>query len=211
MKTRLNNTPCAHPRRVTKSPRQTARRRRPIRLAKILVPIDFSKGSRKALQYAVPLARHFGANITLLHIVEPIVYPMDYGYGTVNREIPNATLLKQSRTKLNSLGKKVVGPRRLDEALVRTGAADVEIVEVAKAREIDLILLGRRGCGEGNHLATGSTAEKVARHAPCPVLVVRQKEHEFVESWRGGGETQKPYQETASFCQKRWGRRVTPK
>ena len=180
MKTLVNKTFCVRPRHVAKSPLPTARMRRPIRLAKILVPIDFSPCSQKALQYAVPLARRFGASITLLHVVEPIVYSMDYGYGPVSRQIPNETMLKQTRTKLNSLGKKIAGSPHLAETIVRTGAVYFEIAEVARAREIDLIILGTRGCGEVNHLVIGSTAEKVVRHAPCPIFVVRQKEHEFV-------------------------------
>jgi nucleotide-binding universal stress UspA family protein len=180
MKTRVNKTFAARPRRVPKSTRPTARIRRAIRLAKILVPIDFSKCSQKALQYAVPLARHFAASITLLHVVEPIVYPIDCGYGPVIRQIPNEAMLRQSRQKLNLLGKKLVRLPLLEKTIVRTGAAHLEIAEVARARDIDLIILGTRGCGEANHPELGSTAEKVVRHAPCPVFVVRQKEHEFV-------------------------------
>lgn len=180
MKTRFNKTFCVGPRRGIQSPQLTARVRRSIRIVKILVPIDFSKCSQKALQYAVPLAKHFGASITLLHVVEPFVYPMDYGYGPVTRHIPNDIMLKKSRTKLNSLGKKLVDAPQLDETIVRTGTAHVEIAEVARAREIDLIILGTRGCDELNHLAIGSTAERVVRAAPCPVFVVRRKEHEFV-------------------------------
>jgi nucleotide-binding universal stress UspA family protein len=44
-------------------------------LRRILVPIDFSKNARRALRYAIPLAAQFGAHITLLHVVEPVVYP----------------------------------------------------------------------------------------------------------------------------------------
>lgn len=180
MKTRLNKPFGARPHRVTLNLSPTRPWPRPIRLAKILVPIDFSPCSLKALHYAVPLARHFGARIILLHVVEPIIYPVDYGYGPVTRRIPNDVMLKKTWARLNSLGKSSVGVSHLDETLVRTGVASVEIAEVAKSLGIDLILLGTHGCTAPNESPRGSTSEKVVRHAPCPVFVVRQKEHEFV-------------------------------
>ena len=52
-----------------------------LKLKSILVPIDFSKISQKALEYAVPLAKQFGAKITLLHAIEPLPYPVDLTYS----------------------------------------------------------------------------------------------------------------------------------
>jgi hypothetical protein len=50
------------------------------RIGRILVPMDFSEHSRKALRYARPFAEQFGANLTLLHVIEPVVLPTDFGY-----------------------------------------------------------------------------------------------------------------------------------
>jgi nucleotide-binding universal stress UspA family protein len=63
---------------------------------------------------------------------------------------------------------------------VRTGTAFLEIAEAAKSLEADLIIIATHGYTGLKHLLLGSTAERVVRSAPCPVLVVREHEHEFV-------------------------------
>ena len=63
---------------------------------------------------------------------------------------------------------------------VRPGLAAHEIVEAAKELDVDLIVIATHGYTGWKHFAIGSTAERVVRAAPCPVLVVREKEHEFV-------------------------------
>ena len=62
---------------------------------------------------------------------------------------------------------------------VRCGLASIEIVDAAKEVDVDLIVIATHGYTGWKHFAIGSTAERVVRAAPCPVLVVREKEHEF--------------------------------
>jgi universal stress protein A len=64
-------------------------------------------------------------------------------------------------------------------SLFRRGLASHEIVETAKDLDIDLIVIATHGYTGWKHFCIGSTAERVVRAAPCPVLVVREKEHEF--------------------------------
>ena len=71
-----------------KAPLQAALTDSTIHLAKVLVAVDFSKESKKAMCYAGAFARRFGASITALHVVEPIACQADYGYGAVTRHIP---------------------------------------------------------------------------------------------------------------------------
>jgi len=75
---------------------------KPLLLRRILVPIDFSKNARRALRYAIPLAAQFGARITLLHVVEPVVYPTDMAIVVTNEK--NA--VNTSRRHLVELGQK---------------------------------------------------------------------------------------------------------
>jgi nucleotide-binding universal stress UspA family protein len=63
---------------------------------------------------------------------------------------------------------------------LRTGVAAHEIVTAAKELDADLIVIASHGLTGWKHFAIGSTADRVARAAPCPVLVVREKEHDFV-------------------------------
>jgi nucleotide-binding universal stress UspA family protein len=65
-------------------------------------------------------------------------------------------------------------------SLVRIGHAPNEITKAAKELDVDLIIIATHGYTSWRHLCIGSTAERVVRTAPCPVLVVREKEHEFV-------------------------------
>lgn len=154
-----------------------------MRLGRLLVPIDFSDESKKALQYAGAFARHFDASITLLHVVEPVICSADYGYGPVTNCLPNQALLRKARARLNVMAQRLTGSASKPATVVCSGVADVEIPRLAKDLEADLILLGTRGQSGSERTPPGSTAEKVVRHAPCPVFVVRKKEHEFV--WPG--------------------------
>jgi universal stress protein A len=146
---------------------------------RILVPIDFSDTSKQAFQYALRFAEQFGCEIVLLHVVEPesviagtplaievFAQPED---DTTAAEAELATLAVSSRSCPNSVTSEV-----------RTGHAPNEINKVAKDLDVDLIVIATHGYTSWRHLCIGSTAERVVRTAPCPVLVVREKEHEFV-------------------------------
>ena len=86
----------------------------------------------------------------------------------------------QAKSKLGVLGRRILGPCRIVETVVRNGLAFFEITEVAKALSADLIIIGTHGYTGVTRAIMGGTAEKVVRHAPCPVLVVRRHEHEFI-------------------------------
>ena len=166
------------PRRMINRSSHGVRMRRIIRLTEILLPIDFSPESKNALHYAVAFADQFGASLTLLHIVEPILCEADFGYGPVTRSSPNQQRLKRAKARLNRFTTKSVRERSKAIVLVRTGVAASEIVQTARQLQTDLIIMGNRGQSDSGRI---STAEQVLRHAPCPVFIVRKKEHEFVE------------------------------
>ena len=142
------------------------------RLKKILVPVDFSECSKKALQYAIPFARQFGAELTLLHLVQR--YPMATEVGPV--EIESVEDVQESLEALRG----TVGDAVPAKALVRVGDSYFGIIEAAKELGIDLIILSTHGRKGLERVLLGSTTEKVVRHAGCPVLIVREHEHEFI-------------------------------
>ncbi|HEX9614633.1 MAG TPA: universal stress protein [Bacteroidota bacterium] len=160
-----------------------ARKRRPakIELKRILVPIDFSEHSRKALQYAIPFAQQFGASIDLVYVVEPTVYPADFSFGQVGFPAIEDELRKRGAEELDGLVRKDIGKRVEARRAVRTGKAFYEILLYAKEENVDLILIATHGHTGIEHVLFGSTAEKVVRKAPCPVLIVRTNEREFVK------------------------------
>jgi len=152
----------------------------PFKLTKILVPIDFSDCSKKALQYAVPFAKQFGATITLLHVVH-VNYVGGPEFGAIDFQIPEADLRKSAEKQLTELASTEVQPQAAAETLVRTGQEVLEIVDAAQKLESDLIIISTHGRTGLKHVFMGSVAENVVRLAPCPVLVVREHEHEFVK------------------------------
>ena len=165
--------------RKTNSRPSPDNRAQPLRkLKRILVPIDFSDASLKALRYAVPFAEQFGATLSLVHVVEPIPFAGDLPSAAVMPS--NEELAEDARKRLFSLANEEIEELVPVNAQVRTGKAFAEILKAAKLLETDLIIIATHGYTGLKHLLLGSTAEKIVRSAPCPVLVVREPEHEFV-------------------------------
>ena len=147
------------------------------RLKKILLPVDFSLTSRKAVAYAASFARQFSAEVLLLHVIEPIPMapqPDMLPIMVFGREI------RAERARRLSQWRSEFRPRASVTAILREGVAHHEIVAMAREDDVDLIVIGTQGRTGWSHLF-GSTAEWVVRHAPCPVLVVREREHDFVQ------------------------------
>jgi nucleotide-binding universal stress UspA family protein len=150
-----------------------------LHLKKVLVPTDFSETSKKAVQYALRFAEQFGCEIAMIYVVEPtspmIGAPLAVEPFTEQDEFSMAekdlaALAAESQTN---------GAHSVS-SFVRIGHAPNEITKIAKDLDIDLIIIATHGYTSWRHLCIGSTAERVVRTAPCPVLVVREKEHEFV-------------------------------
>jgi universal stress protein A len=151
---------------------------KPIAVRKILVPTDFSPASRKSLSYALRFAEELNSEITLLHVLEPET-PVTLAGPAVavfsEREL--ADIEESLRALADSAEKAGVAGTK---SILRKGVATHEIVEAAKELDVDLIVIATHGFTGLKHFAIGSTAERVARAASCPVLVVREKEHDFI-------------------------------
>jgi universal stress protein A len=151
-----------------------------LHLKKILVPVDFSDASKKALKYAFRFAEQFDCEIVLLHVLEPVS-------PTVGSPLVLEVFL-DAEDPLSTMEKKLAALSAQSHnndansisSTIRTGHAPNEITKAAKDLDIDLIVIATHGYTSSRHLCIGSTAERVVRSAPCPVLVVREKEHEFV-------------------------------
>jgi nucleotide-binding universal stress UspA family protein len=145
----------------------------PFKIKRILVPLDFSNLSKDALPWATFLAAQLGAEIILFHAVEK--FPMDYLLG---RELMNHTivpLMKQAEADLERLAASLRKSAKVSvSAVVRDGTPFEEICHAAKLLGADLIALTTHGYTGLKHVWLGSTAERVVRHARCPVLVVRE-------------------------------------
>ena len=156
-------------------PRANPRLQSQIDLHKILVPIDFSDHSKKALQYAIPFAEQFEASIDLLYVVEPAVYPADFSFGQIGMPNVENELRVKGEQELHELITNEVKERVPAQALVKVGLPFVEVISYAKDEGIDLIIVATHGHTGVEHILFGSTAEKIVRKAPCPVLSVIRK------------------------------------
>jgi len=140
-------------------------------LKRILVPVDFSPSSRKALKYAVHFAKQLDAEIFLLHVLEPIPPPAPE-YMMTGSLSGDAGLLDLATEELTKW-RDQVDPAVVVKSSIEFGGAHREIIHYAAANHIHLIVIGMRGHSGLAHFLFGSTAEQVVRHAVCPVTVVR--------------------------------------
>jgi nucleotide-binding universal stress UspA family protein len=145
---------------------------------RILVPIDGSATSQRGLQEALGLAKAFDASLVLLHVTE--VYPMMMDMAT-------ATTWEQVTSSMREVGQRVLD--KAHEAAKSAGVAseahledapglrvcDV-IVDQARDRKCDLIVMGTHGRRGIEHAVVGSDAERVVRMSPVAVLLVRSPE-----------------------------------
>jgi universal stress protein A len=160
----------SNPRRAQSKPRTATPRIKPMKLRHILVPIDFSQTSHRALDFAIPMADQFSARISLLHVIEPIIYPQEVGPIAISE----VRLADSALKELTALAKKSVPAANLNKVLTRTGLPYREITDAARELKVDLIILTTHGHTGFTRVLLGSTAERIVRHATCPVLTVRQ-------------------------------------
>ncbi len=145
-----------------------------LRIKKILVPLDFSRPSTQALKYALKLAERFGATLCLLHVIEKASFINDV--ENVALAVPDKKLKNIANKQLISLSKRIIKSPVPVFPYTRIGKPFVEIAALAQTQNIDLIVLATHGYTGLKHALLGSTAERVVRHAPCPVLVVRERQ-----------------------------------
>ena len=151
-------------------------------LKKVLVATDFGPASESALRYAQALARGFGAELHVLHVVENLLTRAidGYGYAAISPEVQldvETAGLKQTEALVSEEDRQELHAKA---ATVTSNSPATEIVDYARNNGIDLIVVGTHGRGAIAHIFMGSVAERVVRTAPCPVLTVRHPEHEFV-------------------------------
>lgn len=139
----------------------------------ILAPIDFSDYSKNALKYAAEFAKEFNAKLYLIYVVEPMIYPADFSMGQIAIPSTDIDLHARAEEELKNLAKSINSGLKV-ETMIKTGKPFVEIIETAKEKDIDLIIIATHGHTGVEHLLFGSTAEKVVRKAPCPVLTLRE-------------------------------------
>ena len=137
---------------------------------RILVPVDFSDVSHRAIQHAKELAMTYGARLDLLHVVEEIALPAAYGMEPVNLVIPE--VVENSERALADMAREEIGYEHIVVHAL-TGYAVSTILDFADENDIDLMVIATHGRTGIDRVLMGSVAEKVVRRAPCPVFTVK--------------------------------------
>jgi len=148
----------------------------------ILVPTDFSEGSKRALAYAMRLADAFGASLHVIHVLEEsfalagyleLYAPGDY-MGAVEQ---------QARVELDAELTADQKSRYAASLVVRTGSSANEILAyLGEHREIDLVVMATAGRGGVARFMMGSVTDRVVRAAPCPVVTFHPRDHAETEA-----------------------------
>lgn len=143
-------------------------------IKKILVPIDFSENSKSAVKYAHIMAQTFGAELVFIYVLEPILYPPDFSLGQITLPAGEVQEFdKRAHEELKKISEEEISQGITVTTIVRSGKPFLEIIETAKERDIDLIIISSHGHSGVENILFGSTSEKVVRKAPCPVLTLR--------------------------------------
>jgi nucleotide-binding universal stress UspA family protein len=151
---------------------KTSRQSRPacIEPRRILVPVDFSDSSARALRHATKQAAESGSSLIIVHVV-----PADYGWSGIGRDESrelDRSLQRQAGDRLRAFADENIGDVPADLE-IRIGQPAEEIVAAARDSKCDSIVLSTRGLTGLDRFLIGSVAHRVAQLAPCPVVLVR--------------------------------------
>jgi nucleotide-binding universal stress UspA family protein len=150
---------------------------------RILVPVDFSNSSARALRHAAKRATESGGSLIIVYVV-----PADYGWLGIGRDESrdvDRSLQRQAADRLRAFVDENVGKHVAADLEVRLGQPPEEIIAAARDSKCDSIVLSTRGLTGLDRYLIGSVADRVARLAPCPVVLVRPGK-------RARGRRQKP-------------------
>lgn len=149
----------------------------------ILVPVDFSAASLRALAHAMSLAEHYDASITLLHVVDDTTeLPLNAQILPIAETAKTfaAHAMGTAQTRLwrieNELGMAGIE----SHSMVVEGDVHETILMAVETSEINQIVMGTHGRKGISHLIRGSIAERIVRYAPCPVTVIHENESDEV-------------------------------
>jgi nucleotide-binding universal stress UspA family protein len=159
--------------RTSKVPVLTVRANADIELPevpKILVPHDFSEASATAVQQAAVWADALGAEITLLHVVEPVVYPEFYSVDVLSDDLMER-LVERSERALGKAAEDLLGGTNA-RVQVEVGRAANTIVDYADPGRYDAVVMATRGLSGLEQVLIGSVAESVLRRCEIPLLAV---------------------------------------
>ncbi|MCX7822921.1 MAG: universal stress protein [Syntrophobacterales bacterium] len=148
-----------------------------IQFSKILIPVDFSENSQKAVNYGLSLARTYDAKVYMMHVISQRIVDAIHelsikGYKGDFVEIMKDVRQDREREMRTLVTSSTTSEDLSIEFILKEGKPGSEIVEAAKELQVDLIVIGHQGRSALGSLLLGSVAQYVVNHTPCPILVV---------------------------------------
>lgn len=158
-------------------------RRTRVKPGRILVPVDFSDSSARALQHAAKQAAESGGSLVIVHVVAT-----DYGWLGIGRDESrdlDRSLQRQAADRLRAFADEYVRHDVAADLEVRIGLPGEEIVAAARESKCDSIVLSTSGLTGLDRVLIGSVADRVARLAPCPVVLMHPGKRSAIPKQKG--------------------------
>ncbi|MEI6817074.1 MAG: universal stress protein [Bacteroidota bacterium] len=144
-----------------------------LNIQNILIPIDFSETSLLALEHAVFMAKIYKAEITLLHVIETMIYTSAITFPDAGHDLASVIETK-AKEKLNEFATNLQEKEGIKiNCLVETGRIYKSIVEIAETIKADMIIMGTHGVSGFREFVVGSNAFRVITESPCPTISVQ--------------------------------------
>jgi nucleotide-binding universal stress UspA family protein len=134
----------------------------------ILVPLDGSKHSEKALLHACDMAKNYQSRLILLYVVEKLI-----SLNPLDRKA-YLEMLRKVGSNVLAAGKKIATKQGMDSKIViKEGNIANEIIKLAEKEQCNLIVMGNKGLGATSRFFLGSISNKLANNSTCSILIVK--------------------------------------
>lgn len=152
-----------------------------IQINRILIPVDFSENSQKAVNYGLSIAKTYGARVYMMHVISQRIVDAIHELSIKGYKGDFVEIMRDVRKDREKEMRALVASSDEDgvpiEFILKEGKPGPEIVDVAKELNVDLIVIGHQGRSALGSILLGSVAQYVVNHTPCPILVIP-----FIES-----------------------------
>ncbi len=139
----------------------------------LLLTTDFSELSARAVPHAVSIAKKYYSKIYILHVLEPILSPVEYSWGVVQLDQIEESRQEFAEKNLIEWCDNHLTDDLDTRILIRKGNAVSEIISVIREFDIHMVLMATHGHTGFSHVIFGSTTEQILKKSPVPVLSIR--------------------------------------
>lgn len=150
-----------------------------VQINRVLIPVDFSENSQRAVNYGLSIARTYGAKVYMMHVISQRIVDAIHELSIKGYKGDFVEIMKDVRRdrekEMKALAASFEGIEI--EFIIKEGKPGPEIVDIAKELNVDLIVIGHQGRSALGSILLGSVAQYVVNHTPCPILVIP-----FIES-----------------------------